>query len=143
MAESNEAAAGGAMNAEQIQKLVADSVTAAIRPVLDSMAQQQRALGAASVRDRFLSEKMKDLPELYRQRMPATDDLHALAAEEQRVREMYQRDFKAAGGKVPDVGGDNPGGSPPVAAIGGNAASPVENIAAGLKEKGRRAEAAR
>jgi hypothetical protein len=133
------AGSGGALTAEQIAKLVADSVAAAVRPLHEAIGQQQRALGAASVRDRYLLEKMADVPEAYRRSMPATDDAHALATEETKIRQAFRADLARLGFKSPDVGGAPPTaatGNQPLAALGGVNASPTEHIAAGLNARG-------
>jgi hypothetical protein len=103
-----------------VQKAIADALTA--RQQTD----QQTAARAA-----FVGKKLSDLPAVYQNQLgndPAKWD-----AEEQQIRSAFQNDFKAAGGKVADVGGSPAGGAPPAATVDLTNLTPVEKIALGLK----------
>ncbi len=102
----------------------------------------QKALAADSttradenVRERFIREKMADLPLIYQQSLAKNGDPKQLAQDEQRIREQYKADFKKGGGVTNDIGGNRAGGAIPPGQVVGVQRSAVENIAEGLKRK--------
>jgi hypothetical protein len=73
------------------------------------------ALEMKQTREKYLREKMADLPRIYRESMPTdTSDPNQLAAAEQKIREEFIKDYRALGFKTPDVGGDVRGGEDPM-----------------------------
>jgi len=112
------------------------------RVVADVLAERDAASRRAAGRDRYVRDKLADLPDAYRRLMPDTDDEAALAAAERDVRRRYRDDLRAfAGptfaGAAADVagGGDDPAGNGqrPGAAVDYSALSPLQQIALGLK----------
>ena len=113
--------AGKPLTAEDVGKIVGEQ--------LKGFQQQQ---SQSAERTRFQQDKLKDLPEVYRNQLG--NDPAKWAAEEQAIRDRYKADFKAAGGKVEDVGGEQPGGQAPAASLDLSKNSPVQNIALGLRD---------
>jgi hypothetical protein len=128
-AEQGAAAKGGKGEAAD-KPLSMDDVRKAITDALSSTQQQQAKTQA---RASYAAEKLKDLPKVYQDQLPDTDDANALAQAEQRIRAAYQADFKLAGGKTADVGGQAAGGKPPTNAVDLSKVSPVQAIEMGLK----------
>ncbi len=115
--------AGAALGAADVQRIVADS-----------LAQQQQATRVSGARDRYLAEKMSDLPSLYQQQMPVSDDPALLASQEQRIRERYRGDFKAAHPNArADVNAGALPGSKPADVLDLSRLSPTQLIAKGLE----------
>ncbi len=82
-------------------------------------------------REKFLGEKLKDLPPAYRALLGS--DESKWAAEEQQIRSQYQADFKVSGQKVPDVSGKQPGdAAAPSKVVDTSKLSPTQLIEAGL-----------
>lgn len=80
------------------------------RIVQEALAAQQQASQQTAARQQFQEGKLKDLPPAYRNQLGT--DPGKWAQEEQAIREQFRADFKAAGGKVEDVGGGGGGGTP-------------------------------
>jgi hypothetical protein len=97
-------------------------------------AKRSQASDLAQKRQSFVGEKLKDLPAAYQSLLGS--DPAQWPAEEQRLRQQFQADFKVAGGKVADVGGGNAGGAPPAATVDMSKLSAVQKIALGLKTQG-------
>ena len=94
----------------------------------------QEASTAKATRDAYLGEKLKDLPEAYRSQLGS--DPAKFAEQEQKIRDTFKADFKAAGGTVKDVAGVTAaaaGGVAPAAGLNLDQNSPQANIAAGLR----------
>jgi hypothetical protein len=111
-AKTDGKAAGRNLTAEDVGKIVNDA-----------LANHRASESKRAARAAFADEKMKDLPRIYRDQLPETDDVNQLQLAEQRIRSQYQTDFKAAGGAEEDaagaaggqsVGGANPGGAGPI-----------------------------
>ena len=112
--------------------LTLDDVARAVR---DGLAADQQTRAKSEARDRYAAEKLKDLPAVYRAKLPATDDAAALSAAEQAIRAEFKSDFAALGGRAADVSGTPPpGGQPPAAAVDYTKLSPQAAIEAGLKQ---------
>jgi hypothetical protein len=129
---------GGMMAQADVEKLVAERVSAAVSPFLKQQQDQQQT---ASVRDRYIGERMKDVPEIYRSQLPQTADQTALAQAEQKIRDTYKADLAAAGIKAPNVGGSSaaPSSGAALSSLKGpDTRSPTQLIEAGLaKDKQR------
>jgi hypothetical protein len=76
-------------------------------------AEQAQSQQVTAARDAYISEKMKDLPGIYRNSMPITDDPGKLAAAEQKVRDQYKADYAATGATAANVNGNPPAGQKP------------------------------
>src|SRR5206468_12924239 len=89
-------------------------------------------------RDRYVRQKMSDLPDAYRRLMPQTDDTTALATAERDVRRQFREDLRAIG--ADPAGGDVAGepvanaGQRPGAAVDYSTLSPLQQIALGLRD---------
>lgn len=94
------------------------------------IAAQNAGQARADARKAYLAEKAKDLPEVY-QGLITGETPEDLAKSEQAAREKFKADFKAAGGKTPDVGGAA-GGQPPAAAADLSKLSPIQKMEMGL-----------
>jgi hypothetical protein len=103
-----------------------------ITKLLDHRDQQREQTATTRAqRERYQGDKLKDLPPIYRDRLGS--DPAKWATEEQAIRDQYKADFQAAGGKVEDVGGDQPGGEKPGAPVDLSKNSATQNITLGLK----------
>lgn len=71
--------------------------------IAESLGQHQQTTQTQQLRERYLGEKLKDLPAAYRNQLGS--DPAKWTAEEQAIRDAYKADFKIAGGTVADVGG--------------------------------------
>ena len=95
-------AAGRFVTQADLEKLVATRVEEAIQT-------HQKTRLAGDVRERFLREKMGDLPLVVQNLMPQVGDVKALAVAEQDIRkemsEWFQAGLKRLGLKMPNVGG--------------------------------------
>lgn len=133
----------GAAAQPDLAALVRDQVAAALKPITDQLGQLSGAIqkpnNPREVRERFIREKLGDMPEIYKSALPASSDPNELAKHEQQLRDMYKRDLAAAGFKPKDVTGDagTAGTAAPAAAASPpiDTGSAVDNIAAGLAEK--------
>lgn len=107
-----------------------------IAKLIDTKFGQRDEQGKVSAaRDKFITEKMKDIPPEFLRDMPATDDVTKLATAEQAIRGRVQEIFKAAGIKAPGVGGDNPAGKKPGEAVDLSKLTPEQKIEMALKDK--------
>lgn len=93
------AGAAGATDAAP-KGLTADDVA---KIVGDQLKAYQTTAAADAARRSYQADKLKDLPEVYRNQLGT--DPAKFAAEEQSIRDAFKADFKAAGGTVPNVGG--------------------------------------
>lgn len=93
--------------------------------------QRDAARASSAARESFIAEKMKDLPAAYRTQLGA--DSTKWAAEEQSIRTAFQADFKAAGGKVEDLSGQNKGGAAPAVKPDLSKMTPSQMVRLGLK----------
>lgn len=84
---------------------------------------------AANTRERFIREKMADLPLSVQNLMPRTGDPAQLAAGEQKLRGELREWAQKSGFKMPDVGGRDGGGVPPIQTMNKPAGSPVQRLA--------------
>ena len=104
------------------------------RLVNQSLANQQQASRLSGARDRYISEKMSDLPSIYRDQLPVTDDPATLTAQEQQIRERFRADFKLAHPNgAHSVGPGALGGVKPAEVIDLSRLSPTQLIAKGLE----------
>lgn len=87
-------AAGRNLTAEDIGKVIDERLT-----------KHQASEAKRHARDDFARSKLKDVPTIYHRDLPETDNAAELAAAEQRIRDRYREDLKAAGIKPADVGG--------------------------------------
>jgi hypothetical protein len=114
------------------------------RIVSDVLRERESSQQRTAARDRYVRERMADLPDAYRRLMPDADDRAELAAAEADVRRRFRDDFRAAspatagqatGSTGPaDVSGDVPGGRRPAAAIDYSRLSPLQQITVGLRD---------
>ncbi len=100
-ADGKEPASPAPLTAEQVSKLVNDGVAAVLK-------QRDEAAQSSAQRDAFVGEKLKGLPAVYQAKLGS--DPAKWAAEEQSIRDQFKADLTAAGAKLPDVGGGDPGG---------------------------------
>jgi hypothetical protein len=107
------------LTAADVQKLLADALKA------HSATTEQ-----TTAREKFLGEKLADLPAAYRGQLGT--DPAKWAGEEQAIRTQYQADFKAAGGKTPDVAGGAAGGEKVASAVDTSKLSGFELLNIGL-----------
>jgi hypothetical protein len=83
-------------------------------------------------RNQFLSQKMKDLPDPYKNQLGS--DPTKWAVEEQAIRESFKTDFASRGGVVPNVNGDPPANAAkPGAVVDTSKMSSFDKIGQGLK----------
>jgi hypothetical protein len=129
-------AAGKFVTQADLEKLVATRVEEAIQT-------HQKTRLAGDVRERFLREKMGDLPLVVQNLMPQVGDVKALAAAEQDIRkemsEWFQAGLKRLDLKTPNVGGDagTYGSiSPMQLGIDTSKISPEKLIAMGMEQGG-------
>jgi hypothetical protein len=87
-----------------------------INRMLDEREQKQQ-MGAQQkqVRREFMDTRLKNFPEVYRQLLGT--DPAKWESEAKTIQARFQEDFKGLGLKVPDVGGETPGGQSPAAAV--------------------------
>lgn len=93
---------------------------------------RSQASNLAQQRQQFAADKLKGLPPSYAKLLG--DDPAKWAAEEQSLRAEYRGVLEASGVKVPDVGGDKPGGVAPANTVDIKKLSGVQAIAQGLKD---------
>lgn len=108
------------------------------RVVLDVLREHEQQRQRADGRDRYVRQKMSDLPDAYRRLMPQTDDAAALATAERDVRRQFRDDLRAIGA---DPAGSDVAGEPvtntgqrPGAAVDYSTLSPLQQIALGLRD---------
>lgn len=120
-ADGAKAEAPKVLNAEDVARIVADSLKAS-----------QTSADAANSRKAFVSEKLKDLPAAYQNQLGA--DPAKWASEEQAIRTQYQADFKASGGKAAEVNGNAgaAGATTAAATVDYSKLTPTQLIAQGL-----------
>jgi hypothetical protein len=131
------AAATADKAAEAAKPLTQESVAELIRKgVTEALSAAKGAEAKIAAVAKYATEKMKDLPEVYRKLLPQTDDAAQLAAAEQTIRTQYKSDLSASGAVPKDVGGaaDLAGGAAPLAVVDYSKLSPMEKIVAGLKQ---------
>ena len=109
------------------------------RVVLDVLREHDQQRQRADGRDRYVRQRMSDLPDAYRRLVPQTDDPAALAAAERDVRRQFREDLQAIGaGAVAgnDVAGDvfTAAGQRPGSAVDYSTLSPLQQIALGLRD---------
>lgn len=109
-----------ALSPDQVKRLVADALR-----------ERETAQTRSAARERWVRERMADLPEAYRRQLPETDDPAALAQAEQALRQQYRDDFRIAGPPTPSIGGDA-GGAAPGEAVDYSRLSPLQQIGLGL-----------
>jgi hypothetical protein len=102
------------------------------RLVNERLAAQQQSSQQAAARSAFVAGKLKDLPAVYQNQLG--NDPAKWEAEEQQIRSAFQADFKAAGGKVPDVGGTSAGGAPPSQTVDTSKLSGFDLIGIAVKD---------
>jgi len=114
--------------------------------VADLFRQHAASAQQSAAREAYIREHLGDLPEAYRRLMPQTHDAAALADAEQTIRRQFRDDLRSvrrsAGEPSAFVGGEQPGGRPPSAAIDYGKLSPMQQIALGLKSAAPAAAAA-
>jgi len=117
-----------------VEKLVAERVAAEL-----NKAQESRIQG--DTRERFIREKLSDLPLSVQNLMPKTGDVKELAAAEQDIRKemtaWFYAGLKQLGLRQPavDGGAGTAGSIPPMALMDYSKISPEELIAQGLGRK--------
>ncbi len=122
---------GKPLSREQLDKAFADRDAAAATKADEAKTEKAKTDAAAA----YAAEKMKDLPEVYQAKLPATDDATKLAAAEQEIRKGFKADMESVGVKLPDVGkpaGDGKSAGSVEPDLG--KMSPAQMIAAGFEE---------
>ena len=109
------------------------------RVVLDVLREHDQQRQRTDGRDRYVRQKMSDLPDAYRRLMPQTDDATALATAERDVRRQFRDDLRslsAGGAPGGDLAGDptTNAGQRPGAAVDYSTLSPLQQIALGLRD---------
>jgi hypothetical protein len=109
------------------------------RIVSDVLRERESSQQRTAARDRYVRERMADLPDAYRRLMPDAEDPADLAAAEADVRRRFRDDFRAASpatgpAGAADVSGDAPGGRRPAAAVDYSRLSPLQQITVGLRD---------
>jgi hypothetical protein len=109
------------------------------RIVLDVLREHDQQRHRADGRDRYVRQRMSDLPDAYRRLMPQTDDPTALATAERDVRRQFREDLRAIGAGDPagnDLAADSTttAGQRPGAAVDYSTLSPLQQIAVGLRD---------
>ena len=129
-------AAGRFVTQADLEKLVATRVEEAIQT-------HQKTRLAGDVRERFIREKMSDLPLVVQNVLPQVGDVKVLAVAEQDIRkemsEWFQAGLKRCGLKMPNLAGDagGPGTiSPMQLAFDTSKISPEKLIAMGIEQGG-------
>jgi hypothetical protein len=126
---------GGATAPQAQPHSAADDVR---RIVLDVLREHDQQRHRADGRDRYVRQKMADLPDAYRRLMPQTDDPGALATAERDVRRQFREDLRAIGADATgaDVAGEpaTGAGHRPGAAVDYSKLSPLQQIALGLRD---------
>ena len=114
---------------------VAVSTADVQRIVSEAIAKDRESREGENARERFIRERMMDLPNVLRDAMPKTGDLRELSRIEQEIRRQYVESLKKIPGyKVPNVGGDNPGGAPPMQTFNNTKMSPTQKLAQALSK---------
>lgn len=114
---------------EGAKALTLEDVT---KVVTDALGKQQKDAQQVAARDQFVSTRLKNFPPAYQARLG--NDPAKWEAEAATIADEFKADIGKFGGKLPDVGGDNPGGKSPAAAQPDlEKQSPTNLIAMGLK----------
>jgi hypothetical protein len=121
--------------------LKAEDVASAMTTVLASAKAADAAKGQAdaavtAARKAFADGKLKDLPAIYRDLLPATSDAAALAAAEQDIRARFKADLAAAGVKPPDLGQAAPAAQSPLHSASMGNLTPQQMIQRGVEAAG-------
>lgn len=113
----------GFVSRDEVAQLIADGVK-------NAMATHKNDAEALDTRQRFLIQKMGDLPTFAHDLMPKTKDVKELAKAEQDIRgqltEWFKRQAEASGLKIGNIGGGPAGQSamaPGEVTVGGNSAT--------------------
>ncbi|HUX17295.1 MAG TPA: hypothetical protein VMW52_12540 [Phycisphaerae bacterium] len=129
---------GRDITAEAVKAIVADALKA--RDDADAAKGKKADADAklTAARDKFAAEKLKDLPAVYRDKLPITDDEASLAKAEQAIRKQFADDMKAAGVQVPDAGSKPAtAGAPGAAGPDTSKMNPVQKIEAGIASEAK------